>query len=718
MTWYVSGSVSATGAVVLSNIGTLTISKGAVVSGATLSGGIPTVSVLNGGAMVSSTEINGYLRVASGGVVSGNTLNSDEVTLSAGASSVNDVFMNYGPSADGNAFLYVSSGASLLGATMTSGATAGLSAYVSSGATVSGLTLSSGAAAYVASGSVAADINGGAGSYLSMATAYGSGSANIVLPPASPVVLTGGTWTAKLIGTKTYYVSGSVSATGAVILSGIATLTVSSGAVVSGAIISGSVATVSVMSGGTMENSLVLNGYVSAAGGATLSANVLNSDIVYLYSGARSIHDTYINSGAGTDGLADVYVYSGASISTPYIGSAAGGGYTVWVSSGASISDPTLVRNGGQLVVSGGSVTTPDPGACFLAGTLLETDEGRLPVEQIRIGDHVMTYGSEPGPREVIWAGCIDIKADPSAPDDLSNYPVRILRDAFGENRPFKDLLVTSEHCFLLDGGFVPVRMLVNGRSIFYDKSLGSYRYYHIETASHSIIMADGVLSESYLDTGKRRSFRQTGGVHVLGGRTLSWADAAAPLMTHRAHVEKLFRDLDDRAALLPLARHKMPEPEIGNDPALRLLTDEGEWVMSRRVQNGQFIFPVPANAQTVFIVSNTCRPNEVIGPFVDDRRELGVLVGEIALYDSYGTLDMSAALGRETMEGWNDIEPGGWRWTSGRAKLDLPERCPGGLALLAVKVEAAGPYHVCSNEEPGAFWSDDGPVELPRLLA
>jgi len=694
-TWYVSGSVSATGAVTLSNIGTLTVLSGAVVSGATLTGGIPTVSVLGGGAMISSFELNGYLRVASGGVISGNTLNSDEVTLSAGASSVNDVFVNSGASADTNAFVYVSSGAALIGATMTDGYQSGLSAFISSGASVSNLTLGSGAGVYVSSGATATNINAGSGSVVSMATSYGSGSANVVLPAQSSVVLRGGNWSAVLIDKVTYYVSGTVSATGAVILSAISTLTVSSGAVVSGATISGSVATVSVMSGGTLENSLLLNGYVSAMGGATLSANVLNSNVVYLSSGAQSINDTYINSGNGADSASDVYVYSGANVVSPYIGSAQAGSFVVRVSSGASISDPTLVQSGGQLLASGGTVKTTNAAPCFLAGTMIATDRGAMAVETIGIGDRVVArVGDTVEYREVIWAGTAEAIIRPDLPSDLSGFPVRVIQGALGENLPDKDLLLTSEHSLFLEGAFVPVRMLVNGMTIYYDKAVLSYNYYHLETEKHSIISADGVWSESYLDTGNRQSFRQTGTVHVLGSRVLTWEKAAAaPLRTDREFVEPIFRQLLTYGVAAGISAQSGDEMQTTNDPDIHIVTDQGEWISQRRAGNGQFVFVLPENTSEVRIVSNVSRPSDAIAPYVDDRRHLGVLIGAITLFDSWETIDLSDRFQAEALDGWHDPEPHGRRWTNGKAFLSLPRTRPGGIALLALRVDAAGPY-------------------------
>ncbi|GBQ12315.1 outer membrane protein [Swaminathania salitolerans LMG 21291] len=709
ITYYVSGSVSAYGVTTLSSIGSLTVTSGATVSGVMISGGVPSVYIRSGGVMTSSYELNGYTYVSAGGILSGNTLNSDEVYLYAGASSVDDTYVNSGAGVDGYARLFVSSGASLQGATLKDGATGGLSAIVSSGASVSGLTLGSGGTAIVSSGASIAGINTGAGSVLSLGAAYGSGTA--ALPPNSQgsVVLTGGAWTASSISGITYYISGSVSASGKVVLSNIGSLTVSSGAVVSGAVISGTTTpSIYISSGGTMTSSLDVNGYLYVSAGGTLSANVLNSNVVYLYSGAHSIGDSYVNSGTYADGYSDAIVYPGATLTSPYIGSASNGGFTVTVSSGATVSDPTLVNGGGRLVVSG-SLSTSGAAPCFLADTMIEMENGETAVQDIRIGDVVVAYvdGARVA-RPVIWAGWTQAVIRSDLPDDLAGYPVRILKDALGENRPYKDLLVTAEHCLFVEGAFVPVRMLVNGRSVFYDRSFSGYVYYHIETDDHSVIMADGVLTESFLDTGHRGSFRQEGDIVAFGGRRQNWqTHGAASLRTDRAFVEPIHASivsrLPDDAPPRYVASAAGDAPRDEGSPSaaetasvatasVAIVTDTGQWIARRRVTNGQHVFSIPADAQTLRIVSQSARPSDAVAPFIDDRRDLGVLVNAIRLFEAEEMEELGEFRTAETLEGWNAREECGRRWTRGNALIHLPDRQPGRPAILSIEISAFAP--------------------------
>ncbi|KAA8395473.1 hypothetical protein FKW22_08490 [Acetobacter sp. DmW_125124] len=101
----------------------------------------------------------------------------------------------------------------------------------------------------------------------------------------------------------------------------------------------------------------------------------------------------------------------------------------------------------------------------------------------------------------------------------------------------------------------------------------------------------------------------------------------------------------------------------------------------------------IPDGVESVRIVSNASRPCDVIGPFVDDRRHLGVLVGTVTLFESNRTRTLTDHLHDTKLSGWNNVEEGTMRWTSGNALLPLGERAPGTLALMAIEVRAAGPY-------------------------
>ncbi|GBR55530.1 outer membrane protein [Neokomagataea thailandica NBRC 106555] len=338
---------------------------------------------------------------------------------------------------------------------------------------------------------------------------------------------------------------------------------------------------------------------------------------------------------------------------------------------------------------------------CFLAGTEIQTPTGTALVEELKVGDlvNVCDHGEIITDR-ILWAGKASCEINRDLPDDQAGYPVRILKDAISENIPYQDLLVTAEHCLFFDGKFVPVRMLVNGRSIFYDKSFSSYEYYHIETLKHSVIMANGALTESYLDTGNRSSFR-SGNIFFLGHNAKSWEmDAAAPLSTDRSTVEPLFLDLKTRAEKksFPL---QSPEQQLTHEPMLSLLTDTGSYLEPIRTSNGHHVFIITSDVRSVRILSRASRPCDVMGPYWDDRRLLGVAISAAHIFEwnrkthitSYQTLD--------TLEGWHTLEADTTtRWTSGNAVLPLERNHPEEQAILSLKIQP-GTYLIDDAERP-----------------
>ncbi|MFT9258084.1 MAG: Hint domain-containing protein [Acetobacter sp.] len=373
--------------------------------------------------------------------------------------------------------------------------------------------------------------------------------------------------------------------------------------------------------------------------------------------------------------------------------------------------NPFGLDSSGLTVKTWTSTSNPDGTGgiliCYLAGSMIRTPSGDVAVEDLRIGDDLVAYvdGVETI-RSVTWVGMRHTTARPDLADDEAGYPVRILRDAIAQGMPYKDMLITPEHCLLFDGKFVPVRMLVNGHSIFYDRSIPSYAYYHIETATHSVIRADGVLSESYLDTGNRSAFRQSGPVVSIGGRVRTWsADAAAPLDVSRDSVEPLFHRLESRARALGHARQVLA-PVLTANPGLHLVTDRGQTLYPTRSAHGHVLFMLPANVDQVRIVSRTEKPSRIIGPFVDDRRDLGVLVGEITVCEASTTRAIDTHLSMLDLPGWAAPETAPFRWTMGNATLPLGTRHADACAMLSIQLMAGGPY--------GA----DVPVPLPEVLS
>jgi len=343
-----------------------------------------------------------------------------------------------------------------------------------------------------------------------------------------------------------------------------------------------------------------------------------------------------------------------------------------------------------------GVITYSGLTSCYLPGTMILTPEGEVAVEKLEVGDLVLTHDITTGasvPMKIVWAGSSPVNVTGAAAGDEAGAPVRIFKNAFDNGIPAQDLLVTSEHCMLINGQFIPVRMLVNGRSVIYDRSFTQFPVYHIETEKHAILTANGALSESFLNTENYSGFRQAGKIVSLNiPRKITWADAAAPLNVTREFVEPVFHAISLRAEQHGFVL-QTPESILTNDTNFHLVTETGAKIRQIRESDGRVMFMIPAGIERVRLVSNASRPCDVIGPFVDDRRNLGVLAGNVTLCEGNATITLTEHLQDPELSGWNNIEGETARWTKGNALLKLGQRPMGSIALMAIDIHAGGPY-------------------------
>jgi hypothetical protein len=145
--------------------------------------------------------------------------------------------------------------------------------------------------------------------------------------------------------------------------------------------------------------------------------------------------------------------------------------------------------------------------ACYVAGTRILTERGETPIELLRVGDRIVTLTGRHRP--VVWLGHRTV-ACRSHPHPRSVFPVRIHRHAFGADAPHRDLLLSPDHAVFAHGVLIPVRRLVNGTTIVQEQ-WERVTYWHVELASHDVIVAEGLACETFLDTGNRRAFANPG---------------------------------------------------------------------------------------------------------------------------------------------------------------------------------------------------------------
>lgn len=188
----------------------------------------------------------------------------------------------------------------------------------------------------------------------------------------------------------------------------------------------------------------------------------------------------------------------------------ASGGYTLQDTHGGSytstVGTVTLAAgtNPADFGMSGGDFVYTGAPACFMAGTRLATPEGEIAVEDIAPGMLLLTVGGAALP--VRWVGH-SVVATRFA-DPLEAMPVRIKAGALADNMPVRDLRLSPDHAVFLDGVLVQAGALVNGSSIVRDYDVPArFIYYHIELATHELLLAEGAPAESFVDNVDRMIF-------------------------------------------------------------------------------------------------------------------------------------------------------------------------------------------------------------------
>jgi len=144
--------------------------------------------------------------------------------------------------------------------------------------------------------------------------------------------------------------------------------------------------------------------------------------------------------------------------------------------------------------------------ACFVRGTKIRSCRGEIPIEDLRVGDEVLTENA--GYQPIRWVGSsaldiIDLAATPKL------NPIRISAGALGNGLPECDLLVSPQHRVLVrsviaqrmfgtDEVLIAAKKLLSldGIDIVTDNPEG-VEYFHLLFDKHEIIYSNGALTES-----------------------------------------------------------------------------------------------------------------------------------------------------------------------------------------------------------------------------
>jgi T5SS/PEP-CTERM-associated repeat protein len=184
------------------------------------------------------------------------------------------------------------------------------------------------------------------------------------------------------------------------------------------------------------------------------------------------------------------------------------GGPTVSLALSSNLADAgqfNVATSGG---LSGETITP----ACFVSGTRIATPDGEVAIEDLRVGDSVLTESGQSA--AIIWRGFRHVVCA-HHPDPKLVWPVCIKAHAFAACVPTRDLWLSPDHAIFDGSVLIPIKHLINGVSIFQVRR-ESVTYWHLELARHDIILANNLPTETYLDTGNRDAFTNSGGITTL----------------------------------------------------------------------------------------------------------------------------------------------------------------------------------------------------------
>jgi hypothetical protein len=311
---------------------------------------------------------------------------------------------------------------------------------------------------------------------------------------------------------------------------------------------------------------------------------------------------------------------------------------------------------------------------CFVAGTHIRTRRGEVRVEDLRVGDHAITPDGNAA--FIKWVGKRFIPAY-IVQQSSELRPIRIVRDAFSEGVPARDLLVSNGHSVHVDGALIPTGCLHNGATIAQENGAArDVTYFHVELERHGLLLSEGLAMESYLDVDNRSFFSNSPEITqlrpVLPEELHTSRARCLPLVFEGSLVQKVRHHLIGRAKHLGF--------EMTDDPSMSILVN-GRSLTASSIEGQLWRFSLPEGTREVRILSRSSMPQS------GDRRTLGLAICRVSLRRPDHIEEIELDDHRLT-DGFHELERfdgRAWRWTTGEARLKFPtplDRCELGLLV------------------------------------
>ncbi len=247
---------------------------------------------------------------------------------------------------------------------------------------------------------------------------------------------------------------------------------------------------------------------VLIAGGSTQTALIANDDAITIGTNYTTNLDVLANdSGPGNSTLIITHINGQAVVAGQSVTLATGqtvtlnADGTLGITSDGdteSVNFTYTIANGSGNGLSDTAFVTLNQVPCFVAGTMILTPTGEVPVEKLQPGDLVIT--KDDGPQPLCWLGRRVVPA-------IGDYaPIRIAPNTFGDHR---EVLVSPLHRILIKDAlaellFGDAEVLVAAKDLVNDRSVrrvegGMVEYVHILFDRHQVVLSDGLDTESFL---------------------------------------------------------------------------------------------------------------------------------------------------------------------------------------------------------------------------
>ncbi|UYH52135.1 Hint domain-containing protein [Candidatus Kirkpatrickella diaphorinae] len=331
----------------------------------------------------------------------------------------------------------------------------------------------------------------------------------------------------------------------------------------------------------------------------------------------------------------------------------------------------------------------------FLAGTMIRTLSGEKRVEDILVGDRIAASvdGRMTG-CDVIQTGHYTVTAGAGKDDVVSRFPIRIMQSAIADDVPCRDLLVGPAHFVAFGNYLIPTHRLENGATIYYDHGISLSTHYHFATVENAVVWANNLPCRSAIPTEEAIlsvSEILDESVSLFG---MQHDGEMALQVATSDYIEPIARGIQARAAHMGFRQEGKRDMKPSQEITCQVVDARGRAVAPIRHHGRTLLFNVKTLQGLISIRSPAARPCDVIGPFIDDRRNLGVLIGEITIIFPDRVEAMTRHLSEPNLFGWHGVEAGqAMRWTAGQAVLPMEELLDGQARILAIEIKAFGPY-------------------------